>query len=142
MALRTCLLNCDACRVRNYAHAAPFDSCDQDRNALASGQIAFKNRIELAKRSADDPHVLPLLERPPGNLYYSVPAAGANVIDNSLRNGEQLAARRYEAANSRQVANLEIVRGKPKSSISAASSAGRFQAVSCSSRTVRNSESG
>src|ERR1700730_19029999 len=114
MARRICPLNCDACRVRNYAHAASLDSSDKDRNAFASREIAFKNRIELAKRSADDPHVLAVLERPPGNLHYSVPAAGANVIDDSLRNGEQLAARRYEADNSRHVANLEIVRGKLK----------------------------
>src|ERR1035437_10746110 len=114
MSRRICPLSCDACRVSNYAHAAPFDSCDQDRNALASREIAFKNCIELAKRPADDPHLLAVLERPRGNLHYSVPAAGANVIDDSLRNGEQLAARRYEADNSRHVANLEIVRSKLK----------------------------
>jgi hypothetical protein len=81
---------------------------------LLPREIAFKNRIKVAKRSADDSHVLAVLERPPGNLHYSVPAAGANVIDDSLRNGEHLAARRYEADNSRHVANLEIVRDKPK----------------------------
>src|ERR1700730_13925027 len=114
MALRTCRLNCDACRIRNYAHAAPFDSCDKDRNAFGSREIAFKNRIELAKRPADDPHMLAVQERRAGNLHYSVPAAGANLIDDSLRNGEQLTACRYEADNSRHVTNLEIVRGKLK----------------------------
>jgi hypothetical protein len=111
---RICPLSCDACRVGDYAHAASFDGSDKNRDPFASRKIAFKDRIEVAKWSADDPYVLAMLERPPGNLHHSVPAAGANVIDNSLGNGERLAARRYKADNSWHVANFEIVCGKLK----------------------------
>ena len=102
-------LSCDACRVREYAHAASFDGSDENRDPFASRKIALKDRIEVAKRSADDPHVLAMLERLSENLQHSVPAAGANIIDNSLRNGERLAARRYKAENPWHVANFEIV---------------------------------
>ena len=50
-----------------------------------------------------------------GICTYSVPAAGANVIDDGLRNRERFESRGYKADHSRHVANFEIVHGKLKS---------------------------
>jgi hypothetical protein len=84
-------------RIRDYTHAASFDGSDKNRDPSASRKIAFKDRIEITKRSADDSQALAMSERPLGDLHHSVPAAGANVIDDSLRNGERLATRGYKS---------------------------------------------